>query len=214
MLWTTFVQLWERPELKIFAKSEVVYPGVISSRFPKMGWIEPWTKTVVVFASGKCRWIGCSYNRLCENFWWLTIVSREQFRSDFGPKNFFLLNFTRLLSFFWDLGVSVFHILNIIFAEILVVSNIFVFSDGKLAPKWTKTVNFACPAFEAKHKISMDFSNTVFVLLETIYQSLYPKFQQHRSIFGGVRPETQVTAVQIARIWKWNQHILRKVTSN
>ena len=57
------------------------------------------------------------------------------------------------------------------------------------APKWTKTVNFGSVTFEPKYKISIDFSNTVFVLLETKSQSLYSKFQQDWSIFGGVRPK-------------------------
>ena len=134
MLRITFVQLWGIPELKLSAQSGVVYPGFIAPRSPKMGWIESWTKTVVVFS--RYRLIGWPYYRLCENFWWLVIFSREQSRPNFGLKNDFLLSFTRILSFFWELGVLAFDITkNIVFAEILVFSNIFVFSSGKLGPK-------------------------------------------------------------------------------
>ena len=37
------------PELKISAQSDVIYPGVIAPRSPKMGSIESWNKTVVFF---------------------------------------------------------------------------------------------------------------------------------------------------------------------
>ena len=133
MLWIPFVQLWGIPELKISVQSDIVYPGIIAPISPKMDSIESWTKTVVVFSG--YRWIGWSYYRLCKNFWWL-IISREQFRPNFDPQKDFLLNFTRILSFFWDLGVLVFDVpKNIVFAEILVCGNIFGFSSGKLGPK-------------------------------------------------------------------------------
>ena len=81
MLWITFVQLWGIPELKISAQYDVVYSGDTASRSPKIGSTESWIKTVVAFSG--YRWIGWSYYRLCENFWWLMIVSTEQFRPNF-----------------------------------------------------------------------------------------------------------------------------------
>ena len=54
-----------------------------------------------------------------------------------------------------------------VFAEVLVFSNIFGFPAVNWAPKWTKTVNFGCVSFELKFNILKDFTNTVFVLLET-----------------------------------------------
>ena len=106
----------------------------------------------------------------------------------FGPKKcLFLLNFTRILWFFWDLGLTLFNIpKDVVFPEILVLSNIFGFLAVNWALKWTKTVNFGCIPFEPKFKILKDFSNTVFVLLE---EYLWSKSQQDRTIFGGVRPK-------------------------
>ena len=37
------------PELKISAQSDVIYPGVIAPRSPKMGSIKSWNKTVAFF---------------------------------------------------------------------------------------------------------------------------------------------------------------------
>ena len=52
----------------------------------------------------------------------------------FGPKKcLFLLNFTRILGFSWDLGLILFDIpKDVVFPEILVLSNIF----GFLAVNW------------------------------------------------------------------------------
>ena len=109
------------------------------------------------------------YYRLCENFWksfGATIVGK--FRPSFDPKNDLLFNFNRILWFFWDMGLMLFDITkDAIFAEILVFSNIFGFSALDWVPKWNKTVNFGCFPFKLKFKILKDFSNTVFVLLET-----------------------------------------------
>ena len=94
------------------------------------------------------------------------------------------------MSFFLDLGVLVFDIpKNSIFAESLVLAILLAFPVVNWVPKWTNSVNFGCVTFEPKSKISIDFSNTVFVLLETKSQSLWSKFQQDRSIFGGVSHE-------------------------
>ena len=134
------------------------------------------------FPSRKYRWIGWSYYRLCENFWWLIIVSREQY---WPQKCFFLLSFTRILSVLWDLGVLGFDIPQ----KFQFLAMFLVFPVVNWDPKWTKIVNFGCVALEPKYKISVDLSNTVFILLETKSQSLWSKFQQDRSIFGGVRPE-------------------------
>ena len=106
----------------------------------------------------------------------------------FGPKKcLFFLNFTRILWFFWDLWLTLFDIpKDVVFPEILVLSNIF----GFLAVNWalicTKTVNFGCIPFEPKFKSLNDFTNTVFILLE---EYLWSKSQQNRTIFGEVRPQ-------------------------
>ena len=140
-----------------------------------MGSIESWTKKVIDssgakerilwswnFASRKYRWIGWSYYRLCENFWWLIIVSRVQFRPNFGSKNVFLLNFTKILSFFWDLRFLISDIpKNIVFVEILVFSNTFGFSSGKLGPKMDQNCKL-----EPKFKISIDFSKHCVCLIK------------------------------------------------
>ena len=56
-------------------------------------------------------------------------------------KMFFVLNFTRILLFFWDLEFMLFDIAkDAVFAEILVFSNIFGFPVINWAPKWTKTL--------------------------------------------------------------------------
>ena len=66
------------------------------------------------------------------------------------------------------MGLTLFDITkDTAFAEILVFSNIFGFLVVYRTLKWTKTVNFECVPFEPKVKILKDFSNNVFVLLET-----------------------------------------------
>ena len=100
---------------------------------------------------------------------------------------FFGLIFQQFCGFFWDMR----HALLIIpkdaaFAEILVFSNIFGFPTVNWVPKWTETVNFSCIPFEPKFKILKDFLNTVFFL---IGDYLWSKFQQDRTIFGGVRAQ-------------------------
>ena len=110
---------------------------------------------------------------------------RWQFRPNLCPKKFLLLNFTRILWFFWDLGITLFDIYeDSVFAEIFILGKFFGFPGETWTPKWTKTVNFGCFSLESKFKILKNFSNTVFVLLEE-----YPcsKFQQDQTIFGGVR---------------------------
>ena len=48
----------------------------------------------------------------------------------------FLINFTRIMWFFWDLGLTFFDIpKNVVFPEMLVLSNIFGFLAVNLAPK-------------------------------------------------------------------------------
>ena len=77
-----------------------------------------------------------------------------------------------------------FHIpKDVAFAEILVFSNIFGFPAVNWAPKWTNTVNFQCVQYKPDFKILKDFANNVFVLLGY----LSSKFQQDRTIFGGIR---------------------------
>ena len=89
---------------------------------------------------------------------------------------------------FWDLGLTLFDIpKDVVFAEILVLSNIFGFLAVHWALKWTKTVNFGCIPFEPKFKILKDFSNTVFLLLEDY---LCSKFQQNWTACVGVRART------------------------
>ena len=92
---------------------------------------------------------------------------------------------------FWDLGLTLFDIpKDVVFAEILVLSNIFGSSavnwaqngtklfDCINAPKVYSFVTFWGPIgvpFESKFKILKDFSNTVFFLLE---HYIWSKFQQ------------------------------------
>ena len=86
-----------------------------------------------------------SYYRLCENFWWFFGTAPW---GQFRPLFFFfflLFSFTRILWFFWDLGLPLFDIpTDAFFAEILVFSKIFGFAAVNGAPKWTKTVTFQC----------------------------------------------------------------------
>ena len=90
--------------------------------------------------------------------------------------------------FFWDLGFTLFDVpKDVVFLEMLVLSNIFDFPAVNWAPKWTKTVKFDCIPFDPKFELSRDFSNTVFVLLEDY---LWLKYQQDRPISGWVRPKT------------------------
>ena len=105
----------------------------------------------------------------------------------FGPKKcLFLLNFTRILWFFWDLGLTLFDIpKDAVFPEILVLSNTFGFQVVNWALKCTKTANFGCILFEPKFKI-LKASNTAFDLLEEYF---WLKSQQYRTIFGRVRPK-------------------------
>ena len=82
-------------------------------------------------------------------------------------------------------GITLFDIYeDSVFAEIFILGKFFGFPGETWTPKWTKTVNFGCFSLESKFKILKNFSNTVFVLLEE-----YPcsKFQQDKTIFGGVR---------------------------
>ena len=96
----------------------------------------------------------------------------------------FSLSFTRTMWFLWDLALMLFGIpKDVVFAEILVFSNIFGFPAVNWAPKWTKTVDFQCVLFEPNFKSLKDFPSSVFVLLN----SLWSKFQQDGTIFGGIR---------------------------
>ena len=91
----------------------------------------------------------------------------------------FLFNFTRILSFFWDLGLALFDIpKDVVFAEILGFSNIFGFPVVNWATKWNKTVNFRCLPFILKFKFLEDFLNTVFSLLETTSCQNFSKTEQ------------------------------------
>ena len=77
----------------------------------------------------------------------------------FGPKKWgFLLNFTKILWFFWDLGLKLFDIPNnVVFAEILGFSSIFGFPVVNWTPKCFMTVKFwVCPIW-AKMQNSEEF---------------------------------------------------------
>ena len=97
---------------------------------------------------------------LCENFWWpFGVFLWEHFRPYLAPRSpiFFLLNFTRILWFFWGIVLTLFDI----------PKEHFWFS-GDLAivlvhwvPKWTKPKTFGCVPFDLKFKILKDFPNTV-----------------------------------------------------
>ena len=75
--------------------------------------------------------------------------------TQFGPKKcLFLLNFTKIIRFFLDLGLKLFDIPKD-------VSSILGFATVNWVPKWTKTVNFGCVLFDSKFELYKDFSNTV-----------------------------------------------------
>ena len=114
---------------------------------------------------------------------------QKPFYTQFGLKKYlFLLNFSSIMWFFWDLWLPLFDIAkNVVFPENLVISSIFGFLGVNWVPKWTKTVNFRCVPIDSKFKLLKDFSNTVLVLLE---EYLWSKFQQDWTIFGKVRPNT------------------------
>ena len=83
----------------------------------------------------------------------------------FGPKKcLFLLNFTRVLWFFWDLNY-------LIFLRMPFFKNIFGFPSVNWAPKWTKTVNFGCIPFESKFKNLKDFSKKEDFLKKNVRKS-------------------------------------------
>ena len=85
-----------------------------------------------------------------------------QFRFSLGQTNVFLFNFTRMLWFFWDLGLTLFdNPKDLIFAEILVFSNFFA--------KIQNVEGFF------RHCVCL------------IGENLWSKFQQGWTIFGGVR---------------------------
>ena len=64
------------------------------------------------------------------------------------------------------------------------ISNIFGFPAVYWAPKWTKTSKFGCVPFDSNFKLLKDFLNTVFVLFEDHYWSI---FQHDPTIFEEVR---------------------------
>ena len=73
--------------------------------------------------------------------------------------------FTRILQFFWDLGLTVFDISkDAVFGEILVFSNIFGFPAVNKALKCIKTVNSVYVPFESKFKNLKDFLNSVYLV--------------------------------------------------
>ena len=118
-----------------------------------------------------------------------------------GPKNVsFLFNFTRILWFFWDLGLTLFDIpKDVVFAEILVFRNIFGFPAINWAQKWNKTVNFGCLPYTRKFKILKDFLNSVFV----VGDYLWSKFKQVWTMFGEVRAQKTLKG---AISWMVNQY--------
>ena len=74
---------------------------------------------------------------------------------------------------------------DVVFAEILIFSNIFGFPTVNLDPKCTKTVNFGHIPFRPKCKILKDFSNSICL----IGDNLWSKFQQDQTMFGEVRAQ-------------------------
>ena len=84
------------------------------------------------------------------------------------------------MRFFRDLGLTLFDIpKDTVFAEIMVLSNIFGFLTANWTPKWTKTVNFGCVSFEPKCEHLKEFSNSVYLTGDYIWS----KFQQDAAIF-------------------------------
>ena len=160
MLLMAFVQLWGLLVVKMSAHSDVVSWNYCPKAV-KINAIGSWNKKQLFLLdkveNGKYSEVETShlenidgryYYRLCENFWWpLGTAIFGQCRPNLGPQ-FFFFSFTRTLLFFWDLGLTLFHIpKDVVFAEILVFCNIFGFPAVNWAPKWTKTLKFQCVPF-------------------------------------------------------------------
>ena len=80
-----------------------------------------------------------SYYRLCENFRWPFGTADGGNLDPILVPSFFLIDFTRILWFFWDLRIMLFDIhKNVVFPELLVFSNIFGFSAGSFHTKQWK----------------------------------------------------------------------------
>ena len=145
------VKLCGLPVIKISAQFHVFYWSCCPKIPPKTGPIGSWTKESSFFSEyvGKVKnrkypevetwhpenvdeW---SSYRLCENFWWpFGVAPGGNLDSIWTPKIFFLLIFTRILWFFWELGLMFLDILkDVVFAEILVFSNNF----GSPGVNWT-----------------------------------------------------------------------------
>ena len=78
----------------------------------------------------------------------------------------YLINFTRILQFIWDLGLVLFDSPEDVVSggKNLVFGNILTFLEVNGAQKWTKTIKFGYVLFPIKHLILKDCSETVFVL--------------------------------------------------
>ena len=92
----------------------------------------------------------------------------------------FLLNFTRILWFSWDLGHMLFDIPeDETFAEILGFSNISGFPAVNWTPKCTETVSVGCIPFEQKYKILKDLSTTL-----SCWRLALVKISEDRTLFS------------------------------
>ena len=98
-------------------------------------------------------------------------------------------------------GLTLFDIpKDVVFVEVLVLSNIFGFPMVNWAPKWTKTVSFGCVPFEPKFKVLKDLSNTVFFFIGRL---LLAKISARlNSIWGSKGPKPLKGAIS----WVLNQH--------
>ena len=101
---------------------------------------------------------------------------------------------------FQGLGLTLFDIpKDVVFAEILVFSNIFGFLAVNWVPEWAKTVNVQRVPFEPNQiKIFKNFPTNVFFLLGY----LWSKFQQDQTMSGGIRAKKRLKG---AISWMLNQ---------
>ena len=130
--------------------------------------------------------------------------TRGHFRLNLLPTKFFLLNFTKIIWFFWDLRLTLYDIpkdvgLWLVLGEILAFSNIFGFLAVNWALKWTKTINFGCFPFEPKFKTLTVFSNTVFVLLGTT-SDYFSKIEQYLGEYSPKKPPKRDNFMDTASI--------------
>ena len=145
------------------------------------------------FPSRKYRWIGWSYYRLCENFWWLIIVSREQY---WPQKCFFFAQFYK--NFVSSLGPGCFGIWYS--AEISVFSNVFGFSSGKLGSKMDQNCwLWVCRIGAKIQNFSRSFKHCVYLIRDKISKPLVKISARSINIWGSKAWKSK----KVATSWCW-----------